>query len=99
MWCGLAQQCVLVTDIDEINCKGVTHKRNHMASRYIEITTKAELVTEQGQVEFLAKVHRAALDNPDLPAAFIAESLAALAEPREYSSPFVPRSVGSDRLP
>ncbi len=69
-----------------------------MASRYIEIAAKAELLTEQGQVEFWAKVRRAALDNPDLPTTFIAESLAALAEPREYSSPFVPHSVGSDRL-
>ena len=36
---------------------------------------------------------RAALDNPDLPASFIAESLMSLAEPREDSTPFVPRSV------
>lgn len=35
---------------------------------------------------------RAALDNPDLPASFIAESLMSLAEPREDSAPFVPRS-------
>jgi hypothetical protein len=53
---------------------------------------KAEFRTVQGQVEFWAKVGRAALDNPDLPASFIAESLMSMAEPREDSAPFVPRS-------
>ena len=47
----------------------------------------------QGQVEFWAKVGRAALDNPDLPASFIAESLMSMAEPREDSTVFVPRSA------
>ena len=46
-----------------------------------------------GQIEFWARVGRAALDNPDLPVSFVAESLASLAEPREHSTPFVPRSV------
>jgi len=54
---------------------------------------KAEFRTVQGQVEFWAKVGRAALDNPDLPASFIAESLMSMAEPREDSTPFVPRSA------
>lgn len=45
-----------------------------------------------GQVEYWARVGRAALDNPDLPVSFIAESLASLAEPREQVQPFVPRS-------
>ena len=56
---------------------------------------KAESRTEQGQLEFWAKVGRPALDNPDLPAFFIAESLMSLAEPREDSAPFVPRSQSS----
>ncbi len=56
---------------------------------------KAEFRTVQGQVEFWAKVGRAALDNPDLPASFIAESLMSLAEPREDITPFVPRSSAS----
>ena len=56
---------------------------------------KAEFRTVQGQVEFWAKVGRAALDNPELPASFIAESLMSLAEPREDSTPFVPRSSTS----
>ncbi len=53
---------------------------------------KAEFRTVQGQIEFWAKVGRAALDNPDLPASFIAESLMAMNEPREEAEPFVPRS-------
>lgn len=54
---------------------------------------KAEFRTVQGQVEFWAKVGRAALDNPDLPASFIAESLMAMAEPREECTPFIPNSA------
>ena len=60
---------------------------------------KAEFRTVQGQVEFWAKVGRAALDNPDLPASFIAESLMGLAEPPEAATPFVPRSAASNGLP
>ena len=56
---------------------------------------KAEYRTVQGQVEFWAKVGRAALDNPDLPASFIAESLMGLAEPREDAAPFTPRSTAA----
>lgn len=49
--------------------------------------------TISGQLEFWAKVGRAALDNPDLPVSFIAESLASLAEPRSDSQPFIPMST------
>jgi len=45
-----------------------------------------------GQIEYWAKVGRAALDNPDLPVSFIAESLISMAESREEALPFVPRS-------
>jgi len=47
--------------------------------------------TIAGQIEFWAMVGRAALDNPDLPVTFVAQSLAALAESREQATPFVPR--------
>lgn len=56
------------------------------------VAAKAEFRTVQGQLEFWAKVGRAALDNPDLPASFIAESLMSMAEPRDDSSAFIPRS-------
>ena len=52
----------------------------------------AEHRTIAGQVEFWAKVGRAALDNPDLPVSFIAESLASMAEARESATPFLPRN-------
>ncbi|MFA5589154.1 MAG: ParD-like family protein [Lysobacteraceae bacterium] len=48
--------------------------------------------TIAGQVEYWAKVGRAALDNPDLPVSFIVQSLASLAEPRDEATVFVPRS-------
>jgi hypothetical protein len=57
---------------------------------------KAEATIEHrtiaGQIEFWAKVGRAALDNPDLPVSFVAEALAALGEPRDQATPFVRRS-------
>ncbi|SIP86398.1 ParD-like antitoxin of type II toxin-antitoxin system [Aromatoleum tolulyticum] len=52
----------------------------------------AEHRTIAGQIEFWAKVGRAALDNPDLPVSFVAESLASMAEAREDATSFVPRS-------
>lgn len=45
-----------------------------------------------GQIEYWAKVGRAAIDNPDLPVSFIADALLALAEPKTDATPFVPRS-------
>lgn len=48
--------------------------------------------TIAGQIEYWALLGRAALDNPDLPVSFIAESLAAMAEPRDQATPFVARS-------
>ena len=53
---------------------------------------QAEHRSIAGQVEYWAKVGRAALDNPDLPVSFIAESLASLAEPRKDATDFIPRS-------
>lgn len=48
--------------------------------------------TIAGQIEYWATIGRAALDNPDLPVSFIAETLASMREPREQATPFVPRS-------
>ena len=55
----------------------------------------AEHRTIAGQIEYWAKLGRAALDNPDLPISFIAESLASMAEPREEATAFLPRSLRS----
>ncbi|MCK9464967.1 MAG: ParD-like family protein [Thiopseudomonas sp.] len=60
---------------------------------------RSEAACEQrtiaGQIEYWAKIGRAALDNPDLPIDFIAESLASLASPREQATDFTPRSQRS----
>ena len=53
---------------------------------------KVERRTIAGQIEFWAMVGRAALDNPDLPVTFVAESLLSMSEPHEDATPFVPRS-------
>lgn len=57
---------------------------------------KGEAMTEHrtiaGQIEYWANIGRAALDNPDLPVSFIAESLASMAESRQSATDFVPRS-------
>ncbi len=51
----------------------------------------AEHRTIAGQIEFWARIGRTALDNPDLPVEFIAESLASMHEPRDQATPFTPR--------
>ena len=48
--------------------------------------------TIDGPIEYWAEIGRAAIDNPDLPISFIAESLASMREPRENALPFIPRS-------
>ena len=56
---------------------------------------RAEALVEHrtiaGQIEYWATVGRASLDNPDLPASFVAEALASMREPRDQATPFVPR--------
>jgi hypothetical protein len=47
-----------------------------------KVEAKKERRTIEAQVEFWIKVGRAAIDNPDLPASFIADSLASLSETR-----------------
>ena len=53
---------------------------------------KAECRTIAGQIEFWAKIGKAALDNPDLPVDFVRELLIARAEGREAATPFVQES-------
>ena len=53
-----------------------------------KLEAKIEHRTIAGQIEFWAKVGRAALDNPDLPVDFIAEALISMAEPRERATPY-----------
>lgn len=51
---------------------------------------KAENRTIAEQIEFWAKVGRTALDNPDLPARFIADVLISMSEPSENAIPYHP---------
>jgi hypothetical protein len=51
---------------------------------------KGECRTIAGQLEFWAKLGRAALDNPDLPIEFVRELLVARAEDRSQLGSFEP---------
>ena len=55
-----------------------------------KVAAVAEFRTIAGQIEFWAKLGKAALDNPDLPVDFVRELLIARAEPREAMTNFVP---------
>jgi len=52
--------------------------------------SKGECRTIAGQLEFWAKVGKAALDNPDLPIEFVRELLIARVEDPQQLTPFVP---------
>lgn len=70
---------------------GASIRINRQLYEQARLDATVEHRTISGQIEFWARVGRAALDNPDLPVTFIAESLASLVEPREQSQPFAPR--------
>ena len=70
----------------------VSVRINEERVKEARLAAQAEFRTVQGQLEFWANVGRAALDNPDLPVTFVADALLSLTEPRELSTPFVPRS-------
>jgi hypothetical protein len=57
-------------------------KINHDLYEAAKREARFERRTIQAQIEFWVKVGRAAIDNPDLPASFIADSLASLSEPK-----------------
>ncbi|EXJ15969.1 ParD-like family protein [Imhoffiella purpurea] len=57
---------------------------------------KAESRTIAGQIEFWAKLGKAALDNPDLPVDFVRDLLISRAEPRDHATPFIPEGIRSD---
>lgn len=51
---------------------------------------QTEVRTIAGQIEFWAKVGKAALDNPDLPVEFVLELLASRVETQQAMTEFVP---------
>ena len=58
--------------------------------RVAKWTAEAENRSIAGQIEFWAKIGRAAIDNPDLPVDFIRETLVAKALDRSLAEPFIP---------
>ncbi len=52
--------------------------------------SKGECRTIAGQLEFWAKIGKAALDNPDLPIEFVREIMIARAEDRKQLATFEP---------
>ena len=58
--------------------------------RVAKWTANAENRSISGQIEFWAKLGRAAVDNPDLPIDFIRETLIAKALDRALAEPFKP---------
>lgn len=57
-------------------------------------SAKGECRSIPGQIEYWAKLGRAALDNPDLPIDFVNEILISKNQDRALAEPFVPE--GSD---
>jgi len=69
-----------------LNGLSPTHGGEHICT-----TVEDWALTQAAHAEALG-LERAPLANPDLPASFVTESLMSMAEPREDSLPFVPRS-------
>lgn len=57
------------------------------------LAAQTEFRTVQGQLEFWARVGKAASENPDLPTSFVIEAVSSLAEPRSQATVFQPRSA------
>lgn len=55
-----------------------------------KVHAKAECRTIAGQIEFWAKVGKAALDNPDLPVDFVRELLIGRTDIQAATTPFIP---------
>src|SRR5690625_488712 len=99
--CCLSKQSLTQTGQKSYNC-GKCRREGIMSTVSVRInekvvqealnTAQAVFRTVQGQLELWALVGRAALDNPDLPASFIAESIMSMAESRDDASDFVPRT-------
>ena len=72
---------------------GVPVRIDKLFYEQAKVEAKIEHRTIGGQIQFWAMVGRAALDNPDLPVRFVAESLLALSESRDSLTPFTPRKI------
>ncbi len=59
-----------------------------------KVAARGEFRTIAGQLEFWARLGKAALDNPDLPVNFVVELLKARQEPKESLTEFKPQRRG-----
>ena len=84
---------IVVDDREESAMKTISVRIDEQLVNAARTAAASEFRTIQGQIEFWAKVGRAALDNPDLPVEFVVDALQGLATPREETKPFVPRSA------
>ena len=62
---------------------GVSIRINESLYEVAKVRAKAELRTIPSQIEYWARVGRAALDNPDLPIEFVRDVLIAMDEESE----------------
>lgn len=56
-------------------------------------TAKAECRTIPHQIEYWAKIGKAALDNPDLPIDFVRDIVVALSQDPSLAEPFTPEGL------
>lgn len=92
---GDLQLTAIVVKIGE-NMTSVSVRLRQDLVESARATAKAEFRTMQGEIEYWAMLGRAAVDSPELPISFIAQSLVSMAEPREDAQDFIPRSKASE---
>ncbi|WP_071466798.1 hypothetical protein [Polynucleobacter asymbioticus] len=62
---------------------------------YISTIASEKGYSEEEQTQFLVRLERACVDNPDLPPTFVANCLMPLSESKLHESfPFAPRNTG-----
>lgn len=84
---------IVVDNQEESAMKTISVRINEELVNAARAAAASEFRTIQGQIEFWAKVGRAALDNPDLPVEFVVDALQSLSTSREDTKPFIPRSA------
>ena len=63
--------------------------------RYVKTITAENGYSKEEQAQFLTRLERACVDNPEFPPTFVANCLMSLSESRlDESLPFAPRNVG-----
>jgi hypothetical protein len=84
---------IVVDNREESAMKTISVRIDEELVNAARAAAASEFRTIQGQIEFWAKVGRAALDNPDLPVEFVVDALQSLSTSREDTKPFIPRSA------